>query len=142
VPSSFVPDLVFFLEQAPLGLTYGVNVFKGPKAKIPDGNGPYVSIIRATGLGSEGTHNSVNVPAYEQPGAQILVRATDYDVAERMAQSLYDLLWPVQNQFINGTWWRMLNCKGEIYDLPPDEKQRARVAFNIGCVKRTSPATS
>ncbi len=142
VVSSFVPDLLFLLGPAGFGLTYGTNLFKGPKAKIPDGNGPFCSVIRAPGSGTEGTHNSIIVPAYETPGGQILCRATDYDDAERLALQLHAFLWPVQNQFVNGTWWRQLNIKGEPFDLPPDEKNRPRVAFNIDCVKRVSPATS
>lgn len=140
--SSFFPDLIVLLQSAGLGLIYGTNLFKGPKAKIPAGDGPFVSLIRTGGLGSEGTHNSVDVPAYERPTAQIIVRATNYDDAETMAQQLYDFLWPIQNQEINGTWWRELNVRSEPFDLPPDEKDRPRIAFNIDCVKRTSPATS
>jgi hypothetical protein len=144
MPSTFVPDLIVLLQGGGFTptLAYGTNLFKGPKAKIPDGNGPYVSIIRTGGLGSEGTHNSVDVPAYERPKAQILVRATNYDDAELLADALYAFLWTVQNQFINGTWWRQLNPGSEPFDLPPDEKGRPRIAFNIDCVKRTSPATS
>jgi len=142
MPSTFFPDLISFLETSPLALQYGTNLFKGPKAVIPDGKGPYVSLIRTGGLGSEDTHNSADEPAYERPTAQIVVRAQDYDVAESMAQRLYDLLWPVANQFINGTWWRELNVRSEPFDLPPDEKGRPRIAFNIDCVKRPSPASS
>lgn len=140
--STFFPDLISFIEAGISSLRYGTNLFKGPKAALPEGRGPYVSLIRTGGLGAEGTHNSVDVPAYERPTAQIVVRATDYDVAEAMAQQLYDLLWPVGNQFINGTWWRELNVRSEPFDLPPDEKGRVRIAFNIDCVKRPSPVTS
>lgn len=142
MPSSFMPDLIVLCEGAELGLTYGTTLFKGPKAQIPNGAGPYVSLIRTGGLGSEGTHNSIEEPAYERPTAQVIARATDYDIAEAMAQSLYDLMWPIQNQFINGTWWRVLNVRSEPFDLPPDDKGRPRIAFNIDCVKRMSPASS
>ena len=140
--STFIPDLVFLLESYAFGLSYGTNIFKGPKAKIPDGTGPYVSIVRTAGRGAEGTHNLVDVPAYERPAAQIIVRATDYDVAEVLADQLYAELFKVQNQFVNGTWWRELLVGLEPFDLPPDEKGRPRLAFNIDCAKRVSPATS
>lgn len=143
VISTFMSDLIFLLgSDATLGLTYGTNLFKGPKARIPDSNGPYVSVIRSIGQGTEGTHNSTTVPAYERPGAQIVARATDYDVAEAKILALYAFMFPIRNQFINGTYWRELNVLGEPFDLPPDEKQRVRIAFNINCVKRVSPATS
>lgn len=138
--STFVPDLVFLLEAGGFGLTYGTNIFKGPKAKIPDGKGPFVSIIRTGGLGQDGTHNATIEPAYERPTAQILVRATDYDVAETLADSLYTYFWGIQNRFVNGTWWMQLNPRSEPFDLPLDEKERPRIAFNIDCVKRPSPS--
>ena len=141
MPSTLFPDLISVIESSSLGLSYGANLFKGSKANIPNGNGPYVSLIRAGGLGSEDTHNSTDGPAYERPNVQVLTRATNYDDAERLAQALYDLLWPIQNQFINGTWWRQVSL-GDLFDLPPDEKGRPRIGFTISCVKRTSPATS
>lgn len=141
--STFLEDLIFLLVGEPsLSLIYGANLFKGQKARLPDGPGPFVSLYRTGGLGDEGTHNSIDVPAYERPTGQIVTRATDYDVAETMAKQLHAFLWPVQNVFINGTWWRELNVRSEPFDLPLDEKGRARQAFNIDCVKRVSPAQS
>lgn len=141
--STFVTDLIALLTNEPsLGLSYGVNLFKGPKARLATGDGPIVSIFRTGGSGDEGTHNATFVPAYERPTAQIVARATDYDVAEDMALRLHAFLWPIQNTFIEGTWWRELNVRSEPFDLPLDEKQRARLAFNIDCVKRVSPASS
>lgn len=143
--STFTDDLIFLFENEPsLALVYGTNLFKGAKARLPEGNvlGALVSIYRTGGDGDEGTHNSIDVPAYESPRGQIVSRHVDYDVAERMALQLYAFMWPIQNTFINGTWWRELNVRGEPFDLPLDEKGRARVAFNIDCVKRVSPASS
>lgn len=139
------PDFIVYLEAAVLStvLRYGTNLFKGPKAKIPDGPGPFVSLIRTGGPDPEGTHNSVDEPAYEKPGMQVVVRALNYDDAEALAIELFKLLWPLQNLFINGTWYREVNVKGsEPFDLPPDEQGRPRLAFNLDVVKRTSPATS
>jgi hypothetical protein len=140
--STFMEDLIALCEGAELGLAYGTNLFKGPKAKFPESAGPFVSLIRTGGLGAEGTHNLTDVPSYERPSAQIIARATNYEDAEDMAKNLSAALYPVQNQFVNGTWWRVLNVRSEPFDLPPDEKGRPRVAFNIDCVKRVSPATS
>lgn len=139
--SSFTSDVISLIEASGLGWAYGTNLFKGPKAVIPDGSGPYASLIRTGGFGVDGTHNSPDLPAYEQPSGQIIVRATSYDVAEAAAQALYEYL-PRRNQFINSTWWVKLRVRGEIYDLPIDEKLRPRLAFNFGCEKRTSPSTS
>jgi Bacteriophage minor capsid protein len=146
IVSTFTADLIYLLSNAgaelSLTLTYGTNLFKGPKAKLPDGTGPFVSVIRSVGRGAEGTHNSTGVPAYERPGGQIVVRATDYDVAEDFAKELFAFFYPIRNRMINGTWWRELIPRGEVFDLPPDEKGRARCAFNFDSAKRVSPETS
>lgn len=140
-----LPDFIVLLQATSFStaLVYGTNLFKGPKAKIPDGDGPYVSLIRTGGVDPEGTHNSVDKPAYERPGMQVLVRAANYDDAETLALELFQFLWPLQNLFINGTWYREVNLHGsEPFDLPPDEKGRPRLAFNLDAVKRMSPASS
>jgi hypothetical protein len=79
--STFLDDLIFLLTSEPsLNLIYGTNLFKGPKARLPDTAGPFVSLYRTGGLGELGTHNAIDVPAYERPTAQIVARAIDYDV--------------------------------------------------------------
>lgn len=135
-------DLIYLLERGGLGLTYSTNLFKGPKAIMPTGNGPYVSLIKAGGFGAEGTHNSPDVPAYERPTVQIVTRATDYDITDAKSAEIYALMYRTKNQFVNGTWWRSMKPRAEAFDLPADEKGRVRIAFYIECVKRTSPATS
>lgn len=139
----FVEDLLFYVEDK-LGYQFGIAMFRGPRAIIPEGDGPYTSIIEQTGFAPEGTHNAAGsgFPAYVNPSAQFLTRAEKYSIARARGQELWDLLQPVHNQFINGTWWRELNVQGEVFDLLPDEKGRVRVAFNIDAVKRTSPSTS
>lgn len=137
---TFVPDLLFYIE-AQLGYKFGTEMFRGPRAVMPNGDGPFTSIIENQGFAPEGTHNAAGA-AYLNPSAQLLTRAAKYSVARTRAQQLWDLLQPVQNQFIDGTWWRELHMQGEVFDLTPDEQGRVRVAFNIDAVKRSSPATS
>jgi hypothetical protein len=147
--STFSVDLIYLLQHptqfdptVTLGLTYGTNLFKGQKARLPDGPGPFVTIYRTGGHGAEGTHNSVDEPAYEQPSGQLVVRGDDYDVVETKMLAIHAFMWPLQNVFINGTWWRELNVDSEPFDLPLDEKGRVRQAFNISSVKRVSPSNS
>lgn len=147
--STFLPDLISLLTHSEdydpnvsLGLTYGTNVFKGQKARLPEGVGPLVSLYRTGGGGAEGTHNSTDEPAYERPSGQLVVRARDYDVVEAQMLAIHAFLWPLQNFFINGTWWRELNIDAEPFDLPLDDKERVRQAINIRSVKRVSPSNS
>lgn len=138
-------DLVTILETAGVGV-YGTTIFVGSKAALPtlesESEVAFVSIIAGGGASPEGTHNLVDVPAYVKPSAQIVARAMKYSLAEAKALEAYSALFKVRNQFVNGTWWRQVTMKQEPFDLGVDDNQRPRVAFNIDCVKRLSPATS
>lgn len=143
--TTFIPDVIAKLEAAGLG-TYGVNIFKGVKAVLPDDVPPgmrtIISVARTGGGGDAGTHNdSRNGIAYETPSAQIVFRAPDYADVEADAEVGYAALNFV-DRFINDTWWRFCRPQQEPFELPVDEKGRVRFAFNIGCEKRPSPATS
>lgn len=134
-------DLQWLIEQAGLG-TYGTSLFKGSKATYPIGDGPYVTIIETGGTAPEGTHNSPTKPAYVRPSVQIVTRAKKRDDARNRAQALYLLLYPVRDQFVNGTWWRSVTVVQEPFDLGVDDAGRIRFAFNINVVKRLDPASS
>ncbi len=141
--STFIPDLRYLLEnEFDPRLVYGQNLFVGPKARIPDKGGPFVSLISSGGSGAEGTHNSPDFPAYETPKGQVLVRAIDYADADFLCQQIYFFFYGISNRKINGTWWKQITTLGEPFDLPPDEKERPRRAFNLQCVKRVSPETT
>lgn len=137
----FLQDLISILEGAGVA-TYGVDLFVGSKAVIPAGDGPFVSLIETGGSAPEGTHNLVDVPAYVRPSAQVVCRGTDYLTVRSKAQDVYLAFYGVMNQVVNGTYWRSIDIKQEPFDLNVDEKGRARVVFNIDCVKRLSAATS
>ena len=135
-------DLIVLITAAGLG-TYNVDLFKGAKAIIPPGEGPFTTLIATGGATPEGTHNSVDVPAYIRPSCQFVVRADDYDVAEVRAKALYALVFGIRNQFVNGCWWRQVTMvQSEPFDLGADDASRARVAFSIDVIKRLSAATS
>jgi hypothetical protein len=134
------------MTQAGYG-TYGATLFKGSKAVLPDtiplGYRALITVIRTGGQGDEGTHNlSRDVIAYERPSAQVIVRADNPANAEAVAAELYETIFNFYDRLVNGTWWRTCSPKQEPFELPLDEKGRARYVFNVECVKRTSPATS
>lgn len=138
----FLQDLIYILEHAGIGLTYGTNVFVGSRAILPTGDGPFVVLIETGGSAPEGTHNLTDVPAYVQPSAQVVCHALDYLIARDKAQEIYEAFYAIMNQLVNGTFWRSISPKQEPFDLGLDDAGRARVVFNIECVKRLSPATS
>lgn len=134
-------DLRTLIEAAGLG-TFGTSLFFGSKATIPTGDGPFVSLIETGGATPEGTHNSTAKPAYVRPSVQVVARAKKRDDARNRAQALYLLLYPVRDQFVNGTWWRSVTVVQEPFDLGVDDAGRIRFAFNINVVKRLDPASS
>lgn len=143
--STGTEDLIWLLEQhgfgnyvsdAEVGGAPG-NIFKGSKAIIPAGDGPFISIIETGGPVPEGTHNA-GPGAYRKPSHKFIVRATDYDTAAARASELFEFFvnWP-DNQTINGTYWRSIRVSnGAPFDLQPDEVNRPRITFDINSVKR------
>lgn len=141
----FTDDMIALYVGGGFGLHYGLggNLFLGPNAIMPPtGTGPFVSLIFNGGLTPAGTHNSIDVPAYEKPGMQVVVRHTIYKAGIDFALDLFRFTWPIRDRFINGTWYVRLSVRGSRpYDLPTDGRF-ARSAFNVDSEKRTSPATS
>lgn len=136
----FADDVVWIGESNGLGI-YGPGgtLYKGPKAKLPLGNGPFTKIHLTGGRMPEGTHNSRDKPAYLRPSAQIAVHASLYDDALEHAVKWRDILHAIRNQFVNGTWWRETRILSDFVDLPVDEAGRPRVAFNFDATLRSSP---
>lgn len=94
--NTFLEEITKILTDAGVG-TYNTDIFDTSKANIPDGDGPYLSIVETGGTSPERTQNSVLTPAYPQPSAQITVRATDYVDARAMARAAYNALAPIRN---------------------------------------------
>lgn len=143
--STFVADIVYLIEQAGKG-TYGLTIFKGTKAKLPELTKPrdvrrIITIVRTGGGGEAGTHNdSRSGIAYERPSCQITVRAVDADDAEAGAEDLKELL-KFTDTKVNGCFWRF-SRPGDIIDLGSDLKGFPRFAFNLTSERRVSPASS
>ncbi len=135
--AEFEDDVVTLAATAGLG-TFGTDIFVSPSAKIPVGAGPYTQVIDTGGATPERTHNSVVVPAYIRPSAQIVVTALSHAVAKAQARALYLALVGVRNQSVSGVWYREINPLQEPFDLPNDENGRARVAFNVTAIRRPS----
>lgn len=138
---SFVDDLITILEEANVG-TRAVSIFVGAKASLPDGPGPFITIIQTGGAPPVGTHNMTTLPAYVRPSAQIMARGEDAEAVENMAQAAYNALFPIRNRFVNGTWYVQITMKQSLMDLGEDDPARSRIAFNIDVEKRLSPLTS
>lgn len=144
--STWHDELLHILSGAGVGIP-GVNMFASSQKTLPKGAGPYLSVITTGGSGPENTHNYTTVPAYQIPGAQIVVRADNsYPAAEAMARRAYNALFAISNEWIGsgvlsstGTWYRKIRPTQEPFDLGLDAEGRARVAFNVLGDKKVSP---
>jgi hypothetical protein len=93
--TTFIEELAKVLQTALVGV-YGETIFGGSLVSLPDTAGPFVTIIESSGLAPLYTHNSPS-PSYQQPSAQITIRAADYAVARATARAAYDALAAVNN---------------------------------------------
>jgi len=138
----FIDDLVTLLQVGGCG-TFGTTIFSGPKASIPGpGAGAFLTLRETGGSKPDIIQNTPLLPGYVKPSAQIVARSDDVKEARDLIQLAYGVLFPVRNQFVNGTWWVWIMMVQEPFDLGEDEDGRPRFAFNIDCYKRLSPATS
>lgn len=119
------------------GIVTTTNFFKGPKAAIPTGNGPYVQMSQTGGQGNQLTQD--DAIGYSKPSAQIIVTASDPTVAEDKAKAIRANLMVVRNVTLSGTWYQEITADQEVFDFPLDEAAgRPRSGFNISAVKRPS----
>ena len=115
------------------------SIFRGPKAVIPGGAGPYWHLRDTGGSGPDRTQNVVDTAAYQRPTMQIVCVATDSATAEAGARQAYDALIGVRNQTLSGTWYRDLTLLQEPSDaLGVDALSRAQYSFNVAAYKRPS----
>lgn len=115
------------------------SIFRGSKAVIPTGAGPYLHLRDTGGAGPERTHNATTTAAYQRPNMQLVAIATDSSVAEAFARQAYDALIRVRNQSLSGTYYRELIMLQEPADaLGVDALSRAQFSFNISSIKRPS----
>lgn len=66
--------------------TLDTDLFIGPEAPIPTGDGPYITIIDTGGQEQVETHDGIT---YERLSAQIVVRAQSYKTARTRALAVW-----------------------------------------------------
>lgn len=103
---TFLDELAWLLVEAGVGVMEDdegeINIFQGLKATVPEGAGPYLSIVPTGGTSPEKIHNQSAV-AYQKPSAQILVRAENPNDADEMIWNAYEALTVVVNQTVDHT---------------------------------------
>lgn len=93
---TFVEELVKVLEDAGVG-TRTVTIFATAQAVVPDGNGPFLSVIETGGAAPFRIHNVPMNVKYSRPAAQIAVRALDPQLGRAMSYAAYNALLSIRN---------------------------------------------
>lgn len=93
--TTFAAEIIGLLEGASVG-TFGVDIFTSSKSVVPDGDGPYTSLLETGGTAGLRVHDQLK-PKYPRPAARIVVRATDPKVAHDLCWVAYNALAGVRN---------------------------------------------
>lgn len=133
--SELEDDIVTLLISKGVATALNTDIFVSSKSKLPDGNGPYISIVASGGAPALRTHNAVTTAAYPRPNAQIVVRASTSALAKSTARAAHSAL-IVRNTTIGTTWYVEIDPLQEPTDFGLDVKGRSCFAFNVRSTKR------
>ncbi len=117
---------------------FGVDLFIGSKAIIPQTAGPFLSLIETGGSGSAKTQNDT---ATQRPSAQIVARAFSTPIARAKLKLAYDALGGANGLFnvtLSGTFYLSVTAKQEPTDIGTDDPGRAMIVFNVDAEKQPS----
>ena len=81
-------DFAAILSSASL-INLSTDTFIGPLADIPQGDGPFITILNTGGSSVDFTHDGDKT---RRPSIQIVTRAIDYEVARSKAMDIYNYL--------------------------------------------------
>lgn len=145
----WVDDIVTLFQDAGVGTlnaSTGTGIFVSQNANVPlaPSGAATVTITETPGSAPERTQNSVIIPAYIRPSAQILVRAKTSKLARAKAQECYNALVGIRNVLVYrepqsyqlSGWYREINPLQEPFDLGVDDRKEVRFAFNVTAVRR------
>lgn len=133
---AFLDEIAAKLVAAGVG-TLGTDIFLSSRAKIPDGDGPYLSIKETGGTGAKRTQTS----GVSRPTAQIMATADTYPVARAKLKLAWDALGGengLTNVTLSGTVYLSVMARQEPTDIGLDARSRAMVGFNFDAEKKAS----
>lgn len=109
---------------------YGSNLFLGSKAKIPIGDGPYISLTETGGPEATRIHNKDGANT-RRPTAQVLVRAKYYDEARAKIEVVYGSLNGIFNTTLGTTFYQKIIARQEPESIGLDSNERVMLVFNV-----------
>lgn len=131
----FLDDIADYLTSGGAG-TQGTDLFKGALPPAPDSA---IALYETGGLGTVHTMGNVaGQAAVEQPGLQVMSRASSYQVARANAQKAFLLLDGLPKRTINGVQYYWGAARQSPFLATKDEQDRFLVAFNVDIIKDMS----
>lgn len=115
----------------------GSSIFKGSKALIPVGDGPYISLTETGGSAPLRVHNERGAHV-QRPTVQVLVRAKSYIVARQKAKDVYVVLDGVFNTALSGVFYQSITARNDPTDIGLDSEERPMISFNLQVEKQAS----
>lgn len=98
---TFLEEITGLLVAAGVGV-YETNIFNTSAADLPEGVGPFLTIVETGGTSPERTHNDIGPPAYPRPSAQVAVHGKGYELARAMARGALNALVGIRNTTVTG----------------------------------------
>lgn len=120
------------LESAGCGIG-GTTIFVGADVNLPDGPGPFLTLIETGGIASVGTHQEPT--AIRQPYVQATARGDLYDATAALADRTFDAL-NVSNLQIGDLFFLWIRPVQNPFQLPNDANGRVRLVTNFGSAVR------
>jgi len=113
------------------------GIYRSSQAKIPAGEGPFITITDTGGSGSTRVHNSKSAETHLAT-AQIVTRAAKYEVALAKAMQAYNALDGIYNTTLSGTFYQHVRARQLPTDIGLDDSSRPMLSFNIDAQKQPS----
>lgn len=92
--NQFEEELAKVVIDAGLATAIGTDVFLGPKAVLPTGNGPYIQFLDSGGTSPDQTHNG---DKYERLSVQVVIRAKSTSTGRTRALAVWRALEGLHN---------------------------------------------
>lgn len=125
-----VEDLAGYADTN-TSLTLGTDLFIG---MMPESPSNCVGVFENSGAPGMYTMGSYNLPRFERPQFQFIVRNSSYSTGRTLADSLYRLFTAIANQTINGHLYYRVEALGTPDVMDRDLNKRVLFTCNFDVV--------
>jgi hypothetical protein len=133
----FLDEIAARLVSKGVG-SINTSIFMSSRAKLPVGDGPYLTLVETGGGGSSKTQNDT---ATEHSTAQLMAHAKSYPTARAMLVAAYNALGGANglyNVTLNGVFYLSIKARQPPTDTGLDPAGLPSITFNIEVEKEPS----